>query len=301
LKLQEKLIELQTKNKRNKTPNNNQTRYESKLSISYSKISKLLSEKNAHYTELQMEYLEKVKENNKLKQNINAFEKKLNNLKRKQKIIDNGYQGRNYNELEYQKYSTQEITITSDNKIELNVKIENQLLKEKINSLESEIKKLQNKNNMSDGFSEMGKKVMELLQKLDEYKIKNELLKNKLNKDQNEYLVNQIKEIEKKYNKEKKENKENKKIYEEDIHKKIVLINDLKLEIMDLKKILKNNENINGIPDLKNDTKEISLLKSQNIEFENRKINLSLLNEQELENYDNNNKELNPAEIREKR
>jgi hypothetical protein len=70
---------------------------------------------------------------------------------------------------------------------------------------------------------------------------------------------------------------------------------------MDLKKILKNNENINGIPELKNDIKEISLLKSQNIELENRKIDLSLLNEQELENYDNNKKELNSAEIREKR
>jgi hypothetical protein len=70
LKLKEKIKEMQSINKndsrlekvikkRNKTVNN----------IRYSKISKLLSEKNAHCTELQIEILEKIKEINKLKQN----------------------------------------------------------------------------------------------------------------------------------------------------------------------------------------------------------------------------------------
>ena len=256
LKLQEKIKEMQSINKndsrlekvikkRNKTVNN----------IRYSKISKLLSEKNAHCTELQIEILEKIKEINKLKQNI----LKINQIK-----------SRNNDELEYQKYSTKEKTITSDNKIELNVEIENQLLKERIKTLESEIEILQNKNNSNDGLKEMGKKQMELLQQLDKYKCKNEQLKNQLKKNQNEYLLNQIKEIEEKY---KKEIEVNKKIFEEDMHEKIIEINDLKLEIIDLKKVLtnngKNDVNIVGNRELRNDKKEIPQLKCQNQELEN--------------------------------
>jgi hypothetical protein len=116
----------------------------------------------------------------------------------------------------------------------------------------------------------MGKKQMELLQQLDKYKCKNEQLKNQLKKNQNEYLLNQIKEIEEKY---KKEIEVNKKIFEEDMHEKIIEINDLKLEIIDLKKALtnngKNDVNIIGNRELRNDKKEIPQLKCQNQELEN--------------------------------
>lgn len=280
--------------KRNKTINNNLTSCESNLSIKYSKLSK------DHYIELLIENLEKKKENQKLKQYINEIESELNNLKSKRKSISIEYQekriSRNNNELDYLIDSTQEQTITSNNKIDLNAEIENQSLKEKIKTLEDEIKILQNGNN---GLYDMGKKQIELLQQLDNYKFKNEQLKNQLKKNQNEYLLNKIKEIEKKYNKE----KENKKILEEDIHNKIVQINDLKLEIYDLKNPLTNNvindENIIEIQELKNNEKEEILLKSQNQELEN--INPSLLNGQTLKNDNIYEIEYNSAEIVDKK
>ena len=280
--------------KRSKTINNNLTSCESNLSIKYSKLSK------DHYIELLIENLEKKKENKKLKQYINEIESELNNLKSKRKSISIEYQekriSRNNNELDYLIDSTQEQTITSNNKIDLNAEIENQSLKEKIKTLEDEIKILQNGNN---GLYDMGKKQIELLQQLDNYKFKNEQLKNQLKKNQNEYLLNEIKEIEKKYNKE----KENKKILEEDIHNKIVQINDLKLEIYDLKNPLtnnvKNDENIIEIQELKNNEKEEILLKSQNQELEN--INASLLNGQTLKNDNIYEIEYNSAEIVDKK
>jgi len=147
----------------------------------------------------------------------------------------------------------------------------------------------------------MGKKQMELLEQLDKYKCKNEQLKNQLKKNQNEFLLNQIKEIEEKYS---KELEKNKMIFEEDIHKKIILINDLKLENMDLKKELankgKNDKNINGIQELRNSIKEIPYLKSQNQELENQNIKERRLNEKTLENVDNCEIELNSTERTEK-
>ena len=306
LRSQKNLSEMQTKNKndsklekevkkRNKTQNNNRKFFESDLSTRYSNISKLLSEKNASYTELQKENLKIIKENNKMKQNITKIEKELNILK------INQLKSRNNNELENHKYSTQEQTISSDNKIGLNV--ENEIkYKEKIKALENEIKELQNKNNRNDCLKDMGKKQMELLEQLDKYKYKNEQLKNQLKKNQKEFLLNQIKEIEEKYS---KELEKNKMIFEEDIHKKIILINDLKLEIMDLKKELankgKNDESINGIQELRNSIKEISYLKSQNQELENQNIKERRLNEKTLENVDNCEIELNSTERTEKR
>ena len=230
-----------------------------------------------------------------MKQNIIRIEKDLNIFK------INQLKSRNNNELENHKYSTQEQTITSDNKIGLNVENEIQY-KEKIKALENEIKELQNKNNRNDCLKDMGKKQMELLEQLDKYKCKNEQLKNQLKKNQNEFLLNQIKEIEEKYS---KELEKNKMIFEEDIHKKIILINDLKLENKDLKKELankcKNDENINGIQEQRNSLKEISYLKSQNQELENQNIKERRLNEKTLENVDNCEIELNTTERTEKR
>ena len=302
MRSQKNLSEMKAKNKndsklekevkkRNKTLKNNRNFFESDLSTN---ISKLLSEKNARYTELQKENLEIIKENNKMKQNIIRIKKDLNILK------INQLKSRNNNELENHKYSAQEQTITSDNKIGLNVENEIQY-KEKIKALENEIKELQNKNNRNDCLKDMGKKQMELLEQLDKYKCKNEQLKNQLKKNQNEFLLNQIKEIEEKYS---KELEKNKMIFEEDIHKKIILINDLKLENMDLKKELankgKNDKNINGIQELRNSIKEIPYLKSQNQELENQNIKERRLNEKTLENVDNCEIELNSTERTEK-
>ena len=299
LELQKKLNELQTKNKnnlkfekvvkkRNNSIGSNRAIYESKLLQKpnrYTKISKLLSEKNAHYTELQIE-------NNELKQNIGEIRKELNKLKNTRIKFPEKQISINYNELEYQRNSTQELTILSDNKTGLNDEIGNQsLLKEKIKNLENEITTLKQKNNMSDGFYDMGKKIMDLLQKIDEYKIENEQLKNLLKNDQND-LLNKIKDIEKKYNKEKEKKKiyeEKRKEYEKDIHEKVIQINDLKLEIMSLKKSLPNNDkntdNIFG-------KQKLLRSKSLNKEIENQIFKASLFFGHILKNDDYNETKL---------
>ena len=139
-KLEKKIKEL------NNTIDTNRNNFESQISRMTDKntsLSQILSKKNLEYMELQKENMEKIQENQKLKNSINTNEKELKNLQNK--IEKNINREKEYQEKisQYQKQIEENDKIINDNNIKINLLNDNSNKdKLRIKTLESEIEKI---------------------------------------------------------------------------------------------------------------------------------------------------------------
>ena len=139
-KLEKKIKEL------NNTIDTNRNNFESQISRMTDKntsLSQFLSKKNLEYMELQKENMEKIQENQKLKNSINTNEKELKNLQNK--IENNINREKEYQKKisQYQKQIEENDKIINDNNIKINLLNDNSNKdKLRIKTLESEIEKI---------------------------------------------------------------------------------------------------------------------------------------------------------------
>lgn len=139
-KLEKKIKEL------NNTIDTNRNNFESQISRMTDKntsLSQFLSKKNLEYMELQKENMEKIQENQKLKNSINTNEKELKNLQNK--IENNINREKEYQEKisQYQKQIEENDKIINDTNIKINLLNDNSNKdKLRIKTLESEIEKI---------------------------------------------------------------------------------------------------------------------------------------------------------------
>lgn len=139
-KLEKKIKEL------NNTIDTNRNNFESQISRMTDKntsLSQFLSKKNLEYMELQKENMEKIQENQKLKNSINTNEKELKNLQNK--IENNINREKEYQKKisQYQKQIEENDKIINDTNIKINLLNDNSNKdKLRIKTLESEIEKI---------------------------------------------------------------------------------------------------------------------------------------------------------------
>ena len=139
-KLEKKIKEL------NNTIDTNRNNFESQISRMTDKntsLSQILSKKNLEYMELQKENMEKIQENQKLKNSINTNEKELKNLQNK--IENNINREKEYQKKisQYQKQIEENDKIINDTNIKINLLNDNSNKdKLRIKTLESEIEKI---------------------------------------------------------------------------------------------------------------------------------------------------------------